>query len=132
MAEPVDIPAWIALFIGLYALAAGVGELRGPGVWRAMLAELRRARALRFLTGFVCLFGGAAIYLVSPWRPDDWLAVLVSVIGGLMVAEGLLLLAAGDLFVAFGRGLVDRMGKAGAGISVLIGFALVLVALSRL
>ena len=132
MAEPLDIPAWIALFIGLYALAAGVGELRAPGGWRALMSELRRGHTLRFLVGFVYLFGGAAIYLVSPWRPDDWLAVVITVIGGLMVAEGLAMLAAGDRFVAFARVLIERTGKAFAGLSVLIGFALLVAALARL
>ncbi|WP_421993090.1 hypothetical protein [Qipengyuania sp.] len=34
MADAIDIPAWIALFFGLYALSAAIGELRMPGGWR--------------------------------------------------------------------------------------------------
>ena len=132
MAEPLDIPAWIALFTGLYALAAGMGEMRAPGGWRAMLGQLEAGHALRFLTGVMCLFAGAAIYLVNPWRPDDWLAVLVTVLGGLMVAEGLLLLAAGEGFISVCKRLMVRADRAWAGASMLLGFALVVAALARL
>src|SRR5688572_32956538 len=93
MAVTSQLPAWIALFLGLYWLAAGVGELRGPNGWWMMLKEFERSPALRFVTGFVTLAFGAAIYLVNPWRPGDWLAIAVSVIGGIHVAQGLLILA---------------------------------------
>ncbi len=132
MAEPLDIPAWLALFIGLYALAAAVGEFRQPGSWKELLRALERGIAVRFLTGIVCLALGAAIYLVNPWRADDWLAVAVSVIGGAMVAEGLLLLAAPDRFLALARRFGERTGTIGAGLAALIGFALILAALARL
>lgn len=132
MAEPLDIPAWIALFIGLYALAAAVGEFRRPGMWMAMVQELERSAALAFLTGLICVVLGAAIYLVNPWRPEDWLAVTVSVIGGLCVAEGLLILAAGDRYLTFGRKLIARARTLWPGLSALIGIGLMLAALSRL
>jgi hypothetical protein len=31
MHPPADLPAWVAMFLGLYALAAGAGEFRAPG-----------------------------------------------------------------------------------------------------
>jgi len=132
MAEPYDIPAWIALFLGLSALAAAVGEFRQPGSWPAMVQELEGSAALRFLTGLLCIALGAAIYLVSPWRPGDWLSVTISVIGGLCVAEGLLILAAGDRFLGRARPLFTRAHGTLAGLSALIGFGLILSALARL
>ena len=132
MAQTYDLPAWIARFIGLYTLAAAVGELRQPGTWGVMLTNFARGPALRFVTGFVVLAVGAAIYLVNPWRPGDWLAVLVSVIGGIMVAEGLLILAAGDQFLPFARVLIGRAARLWAGLSALIGFALIIAALARI
>lgn len=132
MAAPVDTPAWIALFIGLYLLAAGVGEMRAPGGWQRMLVEWESSPALRFLTGLFCVFGGAAIYLVSPWRPGDWLAIVVSVMGGLMVAEGLLMLAAGERFMAFARRLMAMAGMAWAGLAALVGIVLIVAALARI
>lgn len=127
-----DIPAWIALFTGLYSLAAAVGELRSPNTWWAMLKEFERSVGLRFLTGLFVLALGAAVYLVNPWNPGDWLAVAVSVMGGLMVAEGMLILAAGERFLHFARALIGRAGRAWAGFSALLGFALIAIALSRL
>ena len=132
MAAGADIPAWIALFVGLYALAAAVGELRAPNTWWMMLKEFERSPVLRFVTGLVTLALGATIYLVNPWRPDDWLAVTVSVLGGVAVAEGLLILAAGDRFVAIGRVLIGRAGRAWGGFYALLGVAAVLAGLSRL
>jgi len=60
MAAGADIPAWIALFVGLYALAAAVGELRAPNTWWMMLKEFERSPVLRFVTGLVTLALGAA------------------------------------------------------------------------
>lgn len=132
MAESAQVPAWIALFVGLYALAAGVGEVRTPNGWWMMLKEFERSAALRFVIGLVTLALGATIYLVNPWRPDDWLAIAVSVIGGIAVAEGLLILAAGDRFLTLARAVLGRAGRVWAGLYVLVGIALVLVALPRL
>ena len=132
MAEPSQISAWIMLFMGLYSLAAAVGELRSPNTWWAMLKDFERSAALRFLTGFVVLALGAAVYLVNPWVPGDWLSIAVSVLGGLMVAEGLLILAAGDRFLHFARALIGRGGRAWAGFAALLGIAMILAALSRL
>lgn len=132
MADGIDIPAWIALFIGIYSASAAIGELRHPGGWVGMVAHFERDLGLRFLTGIICLGLGAAIYLVSPWRPGDWLAVLVTVIGGGMVVEGALILAFGDNFLAFARRLMGAANRLWAGLSLLLGAALIVVALLRL
>jgi len=132
MAEGQEVSAWILLFIGLYSLAAAAGELRVPGTWAKMLIEFERGPALRLLTGLVVLALGAAVYLVNPWRPDDWMAIAVSVMGGLMVAEGALILAMGDRFLGFARTLIGRASKGWAGFSALLGFALIAAAMSRL
>lgn len=132
MAETQHISAWIALFTGLYALAAAVGELREPGSWAKMLDEFVASPALRLVTGLMCIFGGAAIYLVNPWIPADWLAIVVSVLGGWIVAEGLLIIAAGDRFLGFARKLIAKGGTAWAGFSALFGAVFIIAALSRL
>jgi len=132
MASNADISAWIALFIGLYALAAGTGELRNPNSWWTMLKELERGPALRLVSGLAALAMGAAIYLVNPWIGGDWLSIAVSVVGGIAVAEGLLIIAAGERFLHLGRMLLGRGGHIWAGVSVLFGIAAILAALSRL
>lgn len=132
MAEGADVSAWIAFFVGLYALAAAAGELRSPNTWWTMLKDFERSPALRFLTGLVTLALGATIYLVNPWRPDDWLAIAVSVVGGVAVAEGLLILAAGERFLHFARALIGRAGRAWAGLAALLGVGAIVVAMARL
>ena len=131
MAESYEISAWIALFMGLYALSASVGEWRNPGMWAAMVEDFGTSPGLRFLTGIVCIALGAAIYLVNPWR-DDWLSILVSALGGLMVVEGMAILAAGERVMGFGRRLMEKAGSFWVGLSALIGVGLVLAALSRI
>lgn len=137
MADPSQLSAWIALFLGLYLFAAGAGELRAPNTWWAMLKEFERSPGLRFLTGVAALAIGATIYLVNPWRPNesgggDWLAIAVSVIGGLAVAKGILILASGDRYLRLARAMVGRAGRAWAGLAVLAGLSLTIVAMSRL
>jgi vacuolar-type H+-ATPase subunit I/STV1 len=132
MAQGADISAWIALFLGLYALAASAGELRSPNTWWTMLKDFERSPALRFVTGIVTLALGTAIYLANPWRPGDWLAIAVSVVGGVAVAEGMLILAAGERFLHFARALIGRAGRAWGAFGALFGIAAVVVALLRL
>ncbi len=131
MAHGADISAWIAFFIGLYALAAAAGELRSPSTWWAMLKDFERSPALRFLTGLVTLTLGATIYLVNPWRPEDWLSIAVSVVGGIAVAEGLLILGAGERFLNFARALIGRAGRAWAGFAAMFGVAAIVIGMLR-
>lgn len=132
MAETTDIPAWIILYVGLYSFAASIGEWRAPGFWASMLVDFERSSGLRFITGFFVLSLGAAIYLVNPWQPDDWMSVLVSVLGGIMTLEGALILAIGDRFLGFARWLIGRASRAWALFSALLGIALIAAALIRL
>lgn len=131
MAESVDISAWIVLFMGLYALAASIGEWRMPGTWAAMLADFEKSAGLRFISGFFVLSLGAAIYTINPWRPGDWLSVLVTVLGGLMALEGALILAMGDRFMGFARWLIGKASRAWAAFSALLGLAMIAVAYLR-
>ena len=132
MAETSQISAWIALVLGLYMFAAGTGELRAPNTWWAMLKEFERSPGLRFLTGVAALAIGATVYLVNPWRPGDWLAIAVSVMGGLGVAKGILVLASGDRYLHLARAIVGRAGRAWAGLAVLAGLAMTIIAMLRL
>lgn len=132
ISQPADIPAWIAFFTGLYALSAGVAEMRTPGGWQAMLADFERSRGLQFLTGLFCIFAGGAIYLACPWKTGDWLAIAINIMGGGMALEGAIILAAGDRFMEFGRKLMEKAGPFWAGLSGALGAALILLAFSRL
>ncbi|WP_340588874.1 hypothetical protein [Erythrobacter alti] len=131
MADTSDISAWITLFIGLYSLGAAVGELRSPGSWAAMLEGFEENEGLRFLTGIVTLSLGAAIYLVNPWNPEDWLSVIVSLIGGGMALEGFAILAFGRAFLHFANSLIGGNNRGWAILSGILGVALICVALLR-
>jgi uncharacterized protein YjeT (DUF2065 family) len=132
MAETASIPAWILLFMGLYALGAGVGEFRQPGIWKRMVGDFDTSPAMRFLTGIVCLALGAAIYLVNPWDPSDWMAILITVLGGWIALEGLLFLAVGDRFIALSSALMAMGGRIWAMVSIVLGIAAIIAALLRL
>jgi hypothetical protein len=131
MLDEGHLPSWIALFIGLYAFAAGIGELRESGFFARIIREVETSRALRYLTGAFALMLGALVYLANPWRPDDWLSILITVIAGIAVVEGLLILAVGDRFLALARNMVGRGGAVWAVASILIGLALVAVGAFR-
>ena len=132
MATADTLPAWIVLFLGIYAFAAAMGELRMPGTWKGMMHDLEQSPGMRFIVGVITLTLGAVIYLVTPWRPDDWLFIAVAALGGLLVAEGILFLAAGERFVTFGRWLIAGASEIWAGVSAVLGAGLIFVALSRL
>lgn len=132
MATTATTPAWIALFLGLYILAACVSELRTPGGWAKLVEGLEATPALAFVTGAFTFALGAVIYLVTPWNPDDWLSIVVSVIGGLAVAKGLLFIAAPDRIFALGKRVLGGNTALIAGIDAVLGAALLFVALSRL
>ena len=127
-----NTPAWVLLFMGIYALAAAIGELRAPGFWARMVGELNQSRALQFLTGLLCIVLGAAIYLTNPWSPSDWMSVVVALLGGWIVIEGALILAFGDLFMKFAARLMGAASMLWAGLSALIGVAAIIAALLRL
>lgn len=132
MVEAADTPAWIAMFLGLYALAAGIGEWRAPGGWVAMVADFERSAALRFLTGIVCIAVGAAIWLATSWRSDDWLEIVVAILGAWIVIEGVLFLALGNALTGWARRLMNPASRMWAGFSLVLGAALLAVALLRI
>lgn len=127
-----DITGWITLFFGLYGLAAGVGEYRKPGFWLNMVREIRASSALQFLTGLVTLTIGAVIYLANPFDPTDWLSILITVIGGWIVVEGLLILAAGDWFMGFVGRMMATTSRVWAILSIVISLAAIIAGFVRL
>jgi hypothetical protein len=79
-----------------------------------------------------CMALGAAIYLAVPWAAGDWLAIAVNILGGVAVAEGLLVLAAGDRFLALARRMLGNAWGVWAGASVLFGLGAIIAGASRL
>ncbi|WP_420607005.1 hypothetical protein [Novosphingopyxis sp.] len=129
--QPAFLTAWTAIFLGLYALAAGAGELRQAGGWERMLDEIEGSRALQFVTALLCILIGAVIYLANPLGGRDWLTFVLGIVGGLIVVEGLVLLAMPDRFLPFAWQLLDKSGRIGPGASVAIGLAFFLAGAVR-
>lgn len=132
MANSADLPAWITLFFGIYAVAASTGELFRPGSWVRMLGEIERSAAIRYLAGIVVLSLGALIYLANPWNPDDWLAVVITLTGAGAVLEGVLFLAFGEQFMAWSRRLISNAARGWALFAFAFGVAFIAIALLRL
>jgi len=124
-------PAWAALFMGLFALFAGLGELRKPGHWEKLLAEIAGSPALQMITGLVELALGAVIFVANPWASGDWLSSAMSVIGALMCVEALLILAFSDVYMAFWLRRFGPWSKLWVAISMVFGVALIAIALPR-
>lgn len=132
MANADNLTAWITFFFGLYAFAAGLGELRQPGFWAEMLSDVKRSKALQFLIGMVLLALGATIFLVNPFNPADWLSILITVLGVWMFLEGLLIFAFGDWFLKFAGKMVGSGLRIWAIFSLVLGILIIFVALWRL
>ena len=122
-------PAWTALFLGLFALFAGVGEFRKPGHWQKLIEEIVASPALQMVTGLLELFLGAVVYLANPWASPDWLSSLMSVVGGLMCIEALAVLAFSDVYMAFWVRRFGPLSRLWCCSSIVIGLALIAVAL---
>ena len=132
MANADTITAWITFFFGLYAFAAGLGELRQPGFWADMLSDVKRSRALQFLTGMITLVLGATIFLVNPFNPADWLSILITVLGAWIFLEGVLIFAFGDWFLNFAGKMMGSGLRIWAIFSLILGILIIFVALWRL
>lgn len=132
MGNAANITGWITFFVGLYSLAAGIGEFRQPGFWAGMVREVRASSAIQFLSGLVTITIGAAIYLVNPYDPTDILSILITVMGAFIFLEGAVILAYGDWFMGIAGKLMNSGNKIWAGLSIAIGLAAMAVAFVRL
>jgi uncharacterized protein YjeT (DUF2065 family) len=95
-----DTTLLLAMLIGLYLCAAGIGGLLTPERWRRLLDEFPRSPGLGLISGVVAfIVGGAIVAVHNHWT--DPLAVIVSLAGWIGLAEGFALLAFGDWWVYF-------------------------------
>lgn len=125
------IPAWTALFLGLFGLFVGLGALRRPDHWERILAEIAGSPALQLVTGFAELAIGAVIYLANPWDSPDWLSSALSVVGGLLVLEALAIIAFSDLYLAFWVRRFGPLSRLWALASMAVGLAAIVIAALR-
>jgi uncharacterized protein YjeT (DUF2065 family) len=124
MQAAIDATGWSALLMGLTALFAGIGALRKPGAWRTMLEEVEASPALQFLCGMMELVVGAVVYLANPWLPADVLACVMKAMGGVMLAEALMILGFVDIYSQFWLRSLTHMHRGWALSTTALGLAL--------
>ena len=99
MIENLTVTQILAVFVGLYLVAAGIGLLSERDSYSKMLDEFRENTALGFVTGaFVLALGAAMVAIHNLWASP--LAVVVSVIAWWTLIKGICLLAIRRWFLA--------------------------------
>lgn len=120
----VDFTGWSGLLLGLAAVFAGIGALRKPGIWRTMIEEVESSPTAQFVCGMLELLVGTIVYLANPWLPGDILSCALKALGGLMMAEALVILAFCDIYTQIWLKNLGAMHRGWAGFTVLVGAAL--------
>ena len=115
MLENLTTTEILAALIGLYCLAMGVGFLAERDEISKMFDDISQQPALGFLAGIIAfIVGGAIVGVHNAW--DDLLSSVVSLIGWLGLAEGVLLLA-------FRKSYLGAVAKMALSKNVVTGFA---------
>lgn len=123
------ITAQIALAIGGYGIATGIGVLRHPDKFRKIYDGLRDDPALAFMTGLIVYFLGAVVLISS----GDWsslLGAMVAIFGWGAIIEGLGFLLGPGAFVAMmKRAGVATSPRVWGWLYIAVGTAYIIVAL---
>ncbi|MGH1418188.1 MAG: hypothetical protein ACRBCJ_04960 [Hyphomicrobiaceae bacterium] len=99
----------LAALLGLYFLAAGIGLLSDPDSIAEMMTEMVGQPMLGFLGAIVAFsIGGAVVAVHNNW--DSLLAGIVSLIGWISLAEGVLMLALRKRFLGWFSGMAQSPG----------------------
>ena len=124
----VPVTLQLAVLIGAILIAGAVAAWRRPEGWDAMFDELERSPGLTMALAYVGVIFGALV-LVLPGGWSDPLAIAVSAVGLMALAEGLILIAVPDVYLKLVRPLLARP-RAWAGLMLLIGLAFLLAGLT--
>jgi uncharacterized protein YjeT (DUF2065 family) len=118
----------LAVLIGLYLVAAGIGGLTGHARWDELVAEIERSPGLLYLLGAFAFAVGALVVMIHN-RWTDPLAMIVSLIGWAALTEGLVLLAYPPAWLAIARPMLRHV-RAVAIAAILIGALFLLAGLT--
>lgn len=109
MIETLSVTQILAVFIGVYMVAAGIGLVTDRDAYATLIDDLRENTALGYVTGaFVFFLGAAMVAVHNLWTSP--LAVVVSVFSWGALIEGILMLAVRRQFL----GLVNVVPFTGA------------------
>ena len=115
MSEAFSVTQILAILIGLYFLAAGIGLITDSKTFAGMMKTMKDQPVFGYLGGLIAFAVGGAIVATH----NDWSSVLsgfVSLIGWVALIEGILLIAFRKWFV----GLFTRLNIS-AGFAKLMG-----------
>ena len=97
-----ELTLQLATAFGAYMIAGGLGGLISRDRWIAFINDFDGASALAFITGvFVYVVGVAIILAHNVWT--DFVAGLISLVGWVAAAEGLILIAAPGVLLSFSK-----------------------------
>lgn len=131
MAHAHDPVALIALFFGLYYLAAGIGGLANPGGWARMVAEIGESAYGQFLGAVIAMLIGFILVAAVP-PGGDWLAKLLFAIGCLALVEGMVfMMVPGRMLSLFRPTLLGAM-RPFALFASAVGIAFCVIGINRL
>ena len=113
---------FIARLAGPVFLALGLGLLVNPGCYREITGEVLRSKALILYAGLLALPAGLAIVLTHNVWTADW-RVVITLLGWLMIASGLLRIVAPAQAAAMGGSKINNptIQKIGAAIWLGVG-----------
>ena len=105
MTTAIPLTLHLLILVGLYELAAGLAGFTGQIHWTAMIEEFERSPALTLVTGFAAFAIGGAI-TIGHHHWTDLPAIIVSGLGLIAVAEGMLIMVWAKPLLALCRPLV--------------------------
>lgn len=128
MTTAIPLTLQLLVLIGGYELAAGLAGFSGRINFQAMIDEFERSPSLTFMTGFIVyIIGGILVMSHHHWT--DLPAIIVSAVGWIAVAEGLLILVWPRPLLAFSRPFVERQ-RAVCVFAMLLGIVLILLGIT--
>ena len=131
MADAANATALLALFFGLYYLAAGLGGLYNPGAWERMVDEMGGSAYGQFLGAVVAMLIGFALIALVPPR-GDWLNLVVFAIGCLATCEGVVFMIVPGKMLSLFRPTLRRAARPFAVFAVVAGLFFCWAGLARL
>lgn len=114
----------LAIAIGLYAMASGLGMGLSSDRFIRMLKQAEASVALSFVIGLLTFCIGTAIVLTHPLG-EGWLSLLVVIMGWCALIEGLVFLAAPQIIWAIARLFMTRVTRIWGLLAMAMGAALV-------
>lgn len=128
MTTTLPLTLYLAQMLGLYVLLVGISAFVAPQRWSQIMDGLAASPALTLVTGIVTFALGAALLHIHYVLADP-LAIIVTVIGWIALAEGGLLIVVPHLLMRVGQWSM-RYIRVWAVIAIVLGILLGLAGLT--